>query len=175
MPNHGYFYRLHELTPTRLWINNPTAAECELSIAAGAISCTTNPSYVSKQLQREDRDSALEAIRHAVSTASSLDEASDLVQREVIKPVVKRFRKLWDKSPGEQGFVSIQGNPGHDEDPTYMAQECLRARELGPNVIAKVPVTRAGLVAIETLVAEDVGDRYRDHVDRPGSCHVRGV
>ncbi|MFP4550763.1 MAG: transaldolase family protein [Spirochaetales bacterium] len=156
MANHGYFHRLHELTPTRFWINNPSAAECELSIEAGAISCTTNPSYVSKKLEREDRESALEAIRRAVSSASSLDDAADMVQREVVAPVVERFRKLWDKAPGEQGFVSIQGNPSHDEDPTYMAEECLRARELGPNVIAKVPVTRAGLDAIETLVAEDV-------------------
>ena len=41
----GYFHRLHQETPTRLWINNPTLEEADLAIDAGAISCTTNPSY----------------------------------------------------------------------------------------------------------------------------------
>ena len=41
----GYFHRLHQETPTRLWINNPTLEEADLAIAAGAISCTTNPAY----------------------------------------------------------------------------------------------------------------------------------
>ena len=41
----GYFHRLHQETPTRLWINNPTLEEADLAIEAGAISCTTNPSY----------------------------------------------------------------------------------------------------------------------------------
>ena len=156
MDHDGYFHRVHRDTPTRLWINNPTHAECDLAIAAGAISCTTNPTFAAKQLGRSDADATLAVVRSAARECGSLDEAADRVQREVVRPLVHRFRALWDAAPGSQGFVSLQGNPSHDDDASYMVEECLRARELGPNVIAKVPVTGAGLEAIERLIAENM-------------------
>jgi hypothetical protein len=35
--NSGYFHRVTHETQTRLWINNPTLAETEQAIAAGAM------------------------------------------------------------------------------------------------------------------------------------------
>ena len=46
----SYFLRVKKQTPTRLWINNPTTQEADKAIAAGAISCTTNPTYCMKQI-----------------------------------------------------------------------------------------------------------------------------
>ena len=45
-----YFHQLHKETPTRFWVNNPSGAEMERAIAAGAVNCTTNPAYCSKLL-----------------------------------------------------------------------------------------------------------------------------
>lgn len=53
------------------------------------------------------------------------------------------------------GFVSMQSNPFADDDPERIANEAHEYRQLGVNVIAKIPVIRAGLEAIEQLVAED--------------------
>jgi transaldolase len=156
MHQDGYFQRVHRLSPTRFWINNPTLREARISIEAGAISCTTNPAYPSKQLVREDKDQAVAAIKDSIARSATPDEATDRAQLQIVKPIVGIFRPLWDKAPGQQGFVSVQGNPFHDEDARYMIDECLRARELGPNVIAKVPVTTAGLAAIEGLIAENM-------------------
>ena len=47
----GYFRRVSELTPTRLWVNNVTREQARKGIEAGAVGCTQNPSYVSKMLQ----------------------------------------------------------------------------------------------------------------------------
>lgn len=156
MDHDGYFRRVHSYTPTRLWINNPTHAECDLAIAAGAIACTTNPTFVAKQLARSDAEATRGLVRSAARQCDSIDEATDLVQRDVVRPIVDRFRPLWDAAPGQQGFVSVQGNPSHDDDPSYMVAECLRARDLGPNVIAKVPVVGAGIEAIERLIGENM-------------------
>lgn len=44
----SYFQRVQTETPTRFWVNNPTVKEAQLAIDAGAVSCTTNPTYVHK-------------------------------------------------------------------------------------------------------------------------------
>ena len=46
----GYFHRLTEMSPTRLWINNVTPAEAQLALEAGAVGCTQNPTYPHKML-----------------------------------------------------------------------------------------------------------------------------
>ena len=48
-----YFHRLHRDTATRFWVNNPSGAELEKAIAAGAVNCTTNPAYCAKLLQSD--------------------------------------------------------------------------------------------------------------------------
>jgi transaldolase len=73
-----------------------------------------------------------------------------------IQRVLPYFRDINSRTDGVLGFVSIQGNPFRDDDPENIVAETHRYLELGSNVIAKIPVTRAGLIAIEQLVAEDV-------------------
>jgi transaldolase len=52
--------------------------------------------------------------------------------------------------------VSVQGDPTAEDDPRDIVSSMRAARKLGPNVIAKIPVTVAGLEAIGTLAAEGV-------------------
>src|SRR5262245_31133111 len=110
----GYFHRVSAETPTRLWINNPTLAEADLAIAAGAISCTTNPTYCAKLLKTEP-----EAIRpiidRVIRESSDLDEAADLAAQAATARLVTRFRPLYDESGGARGFVTIQSDPRQDE------------------------------------------------------------
>ena len=40
----NYFQRVHEQTATRFWINNVTREQARISIEAGAVGCTQNPS-----------------------------------------------------------------------------------------------------------------------------------
>ena len=68
--SHGYFHRVARQSPTRLWINNPTQEEARKAIAAGAISCTTNPTYTAKMLQEEsEKDAVMGVIDQVTSTA----------------------------------------------------------------------------------------------------------
>lgn len=155
--NEGYFHRVTEQTPTRLWINNPTLTEADKAIAAGAISCTTNPTYASKELQREEsRDYALNVVDEAIKETDENDEAADLVQQRLAKRILDKFLPLYEQNPNQQGFVSIQGNPLRDEDPKHIIDEALRYRKLGKNFITKIPVTEAGLIALEALIPEDL-------------------
>ena len=151
----GYFHRITRQTPTRLWINNPTCEEAHKAIAAGAISCTTNPTYSHKQIVREP-DFALSVVDRILGETENDNEAADFIQEELAKRIMDVFLPLYEQNPGKQGFVSIQGSPYNDDDPNQIIEEALRYRELSRNAIAKIPATKAGLEAIEVLIAEDI-------------------
>lgn len=158
MKMQGYFHRVQALTPTRFWINNPTCDQARLAIEAGAVSCTTNPAYVSKLLgSGNESPSVREAIKRALSKgADNISEAAARVARDMLVPLLKEFLPLYEESPRKKGFVSIQGDPYSEHDPDRIIKEALEDVKLGKNVIAKIPVTRAGLAAVEYLVARDI-------------------
>lgn len=146
----SYFRRVAAAHPNRLWVNNPTLAECDLALAAGAVSCTSNPTFAASLLRRERADAL--AIVDACLEKGAL--AADEVQQRMIARVCARFLPRFEASGGREGFVSIQGDPHRDTDADHMIDEALRFRRIAPNVIAKIPVTAAGLVAIEAVLRE---------------------
>jgi transaldolase len=149
----GYFHRLHQETPTRLWINNPTLAEADLALAAGAISCTTNPAYSARIIKMEP-ERAARAIDAAINESADDQRAADIAQQRIVKEIMEKFLPLYERAPGKQGLVSIQGNPHLDEDPTHIVDEAMRFRNISPNFITKIPCTAAGLKAFEQLIPE---------------------
>ena len=151
----GYFKRLQRETPTRLWINNPTLEEADLAIAAGAISCTTNPSYSARIIKMEP-DRAGRAIRAAIQERPDDQDAADVAQQRMVKEIMEKFMDLYERAPGRQGLVSIQGNPHLDDHPSQIVDEALRFRKISPNFITKIPCTAAGLKAFEQLIPEDM-------------------
>ena len=151
----GYFHRLHREAPTRLWINNPTLKEADLAIAAGAVSCTTNPSY-SARIIREEPARAMRAIHEAIEEYTDDQQAADRAQQLIVKDVMEKFVDLYDRDQGRQGLVSIQGNPHLDEDAAHIVDEAMRFRRISRNFITKIPCTAAGLKAFEVLIGEDM-------------------
>ena len=152
-----YFQRIKKLTPTRFWINNPTPEEAKMAIAAGAISCTTNPTYCMNQIQSaSEKDKVFSLIDNVLREIDDDWKAADIIQQKLVKKILDIFLPLYEKNPGEEGFVSIQGSPILDENTENIIDEALRYRKLGKNFIAKIPVTKAGLEALEALIPEDI-------------------
>ena len=152
-----YFKKLHAATQTRFWINNPTLGETQLALEAGAISCTTNPTYSQRMLRSgTDGTAALAIVDQAVREERDDATAAEAVQRSLVRQLIERFAPLYERNPLREGFVSIQGDPIASSDPQRIIAAGLEDRKLGPNCIIKIPVTRAGLVAIEELLARDI-------------------
>jgi len=150
----GYVAALHRDTPTRLWINNPTPDEARRALALGVRSCTTNPTYTAKMLKamgEPARQALLGTIR---AQYPDLDQAVDAAQRTVLGQLLPLFAPYQDPATPYAGLVSIQGNPHCDSDAAHMLHEAAGYARLGSNVIFKIPATRAGLEAIETLLRE---------------------
>lgn len=152
-----YFKRVSKLSPTRLWINNPTEKEAAMAIEAGAISCTTNPTFCMKILTNESEySSAVSVIDDVIKKEDDESRAADIIQQRLAKKILDIFLPVYEKSPGMQGFVSIQGDPLADEDTDSIVSGALSYRKLAKNFITKIPVTKAGIKALEILITEDM-------------------
>lgn len=154
----SYFKRVRQLTPTKFWINNPTRAEAELALVEGALGCTCNPSYCGKMLfDRPDEGEyvsrLLDEILPGVDTTSAAEEE---LQRKLVSAIAEKFMPLYTQTQQVDGYVSIQGDPIHEDDPAVVIQEARKNRQIGENICCKIPTTKSGLIAMQTLIAEDI-------------------
>jgi len=148
-----YFHRVHELSPTMFWINNPTRKQADLAIEHGALGCTHNPSYTQKMLDHPDeKEYALQLLDEAIRETETDDQAAILFQQKIVKPIAEKFLPIFEASGGKDGFVSIQGDPIHDEDGEVIYEESLYNRNVAPNICCKIPVTQPGIDAMKKLV-----------------------
>jgi len=146
-----YFLKIKEKTPTRMWVNNPTVDDAKTAIEAGAWACTTNPTFASKLLQNEP-EVGKPILEEAVAKSDDDQMAADIIQQKVVARILPVFAPL-SVGPGDsKGLVSIQGNPYLDEEPEHIYREAMEYRKLGPNVLSKIPATKAGLVAIDKVL-----------------------
>ena len=153
----GYFHRVQQQSPTIFWVNNPTREEADLAIAAGAVGCTCNPSYCQKMLDHPTEGPyALSLLDQVLKETSTDSEVESLLQRRLALPILEKFRPLYEKNPRRDGFVSLQGDPVREEDTQVILSEAHANSPVAPNVCIKVPATKAGLKAMETLFAEDI-------------------
>ncbi len=153
-----YFQRVHALTPTKFWINNPTRQEADRALAEGALGCTCNPSYCGKMLfdRPEEGDYASLLLDEVIKNADSATNAEEELQRRLVAVIAEKFIPLYSRHPREHGYVSIQGDPVNEDDPQVIIREARKNRSVGENICCKIPTTEAGLIAMETLVAEDI-------------------
>jgi transaldolase len=154
--NNDYFKRVSQLTPTKFWINNVTREEARLAIEAGAVGCTQNPSYTWKMLTHPQTAGHAKALLEQALKESACDnEVECILQRKLVKEIADVFLPLYQSTHGEHGYVSIQGDPIHEEDAAVIIAEGRLNREMGPNVMIKIPATKAGLEAMGVLLAEN--------------------
>jgi transaldolase len=151
----GYFHRVSRETPTRVWVNNPRGSELEKAIGAGAVCCTTNPSYCSRVIRLE-ADYLHGVIDNVIEEVEDNDEAATRVYETAARRILDAFLPIYEGTDGAYGYVTMQGDPRLDTDPQAIVEETLRYCKLGPNFTAKIPVTRAGIQALERLVENGV-------------------
>lgn len=149
----SYFHRVSAQTPTKFWINNVTRKQAEMAIEAGAVGCTQNPAYTWKILQSEDKDYAVELLDEILRSEPDDNTAVVMLQRALVEKVAEYFLPLYESSGGKYGYVSIQGDPFHEDCESIVKWGRFNAEHY-PNIMLKVPATVDGLEAIETLLKE---------------------
>jgi len=155
--NASYFHRVNGQSPTRFWINNPTAAEAASAIEAGAVACTTNPTHTAKMYAQEgDRALVEKDMDQAIARYPSDADAAAEVQRAAVARLAAQFMPVYERTGGKLGWVSIQISPFREDDPDAIVEDALLNRKIAPNIIAKIPTTKAGLAAIGKLLEQNV-------------------
>jgi transaldolase len=151
----GYFHELNAQTPTRFWVNNPSEADTERAIEAGAVCCTTNPAFCSKLLE-SDAPYIRSVVDEVIRETRDDEAAAVLVYQRTARRVLDRFLPLYRQSRGEYGYVTMQADPREDEDTEAVVRSVLANRALGPNYMAKIPVIHGGIEALEACVELNV-------------------
>src|ERR1700720_3620618 len=153
----AYKSPLHEMTQTTatcLWNDSASIQELTYSIEHGAVGATCNPVIVLGVLKKEMplwKDRIYELIQER-PTANEEEIAWQLV-REIsikgaglLKPI---FDAGSDAHPSRNGRLSIQTDPRLYRNPQAIVEQAEEFNRLAPNMIVKIPVTRAGIPAIE--------------------------
>ncbi len=154
MMQRNYLQLVAEKTPTQFWNDSAEPAEIQAALANGASGVTTNPILVTRTVQAHPerwhkvvrelaRTMPAERIPHEI-TAQVVTEAADL-----LLPVYRQ-------TGGKRGYVCAQVNPTRHGDTTAMVAEAMEFHALRPNIAVKIPVTAAGLDAIEELASRGV-------------------
>lgn len=141
-------------TPTEIWNDSCALAELEYAIANGATGATSNPSLVLDVLRQEPGPWARRAreLYAALPTATEADLAWRIAE-EIATRGARLLEPIFERSAGLRGRLSIQVDPTLYRDAPAMVGHAGHLAALGPNLQVKLPVTTAGLVAIEEATA----------------------
>jgi transaldolase len=130
----------------------------------------------SGELERRMRDDAVVGVtsnptifQKAISSGAAYDEQLREVLEEERDPkeiflrlatkdvedALDLLRPVWDEGSGQDGYVSLEVDPNLASDTAGTIEEAQRLHETidRPNLFVKIPATKAGLPAIEEMIA----------------------
>jgi transaldolase len=150
-PSETLLHRMTRTTPTALWNDSCALAELSASIERnGAVGATCNPVIVLDVLKKEWplwKDRIPELVRE-MPTATEDQIAWRLVE-EISARAAALLEPVYWREQGLNGRLSIQTDPRFYRDPSAIVAQAERFSRLAPNMIVKIPVTIAGVQAIE--------------------------
>ncbi len=143
---------------------------------------TSNPAIFDKAITGStDYDAALHRALDADRNISS-QALAERVTVEDIQLAADVLRPVYDDSDGANGFVSLEVSPGsaHDTGATVAEARHLWHVVARPNVMIKVPATREGVPAVETLTAEGINVNITlmfslGHYEAVTQAYLRGI
>ena len=144
---------LHKMTqtaPTCLWNDSASIQELTYSMEHGGVGATCNPVIVLGVLKSELAiwKSRIEALLKEFPTAGE-DEIAWKVVREISVRAAALLKPVFDAQGGKNGRLSIQTDPRLYRDTKRIVEQAEEFSRLAPNMIVKIPVTSAGIPAIE--------------------------
>jgi transaldolase len=139
-----------QTTPTVLWNDSCAIEELKYSIGHGALGATCNPVIVTTVLKQEWdiwKDRIPQIIRENPSATE--DEIAWKLIEEMSVKAAALLKPIFDREKGRNGRLSIQTDPRLYRDAERIVRQAVHFSELAPNMIVKIPVTKAGITAIE--------------------------
>jgi transaldolase len=139
-----------QTTPTCLWNDSASISELKYSLENGAVGATCNPVIVVGVLKKEFEawKGRIQSLANELPTATE-DEIAWQVVCEMSSKAAELLMPIFDQQNGKNGRLSIQTDPRLYRNTDAIVRQALEFNRLAPNMIVKIPVTRAGIPAIE--------------------------
>jgi transaldolase len=143
-------HKMTQTTPTCLWNDSASIQELTYSIDHGAVGATCNPVIVHGILNKEISfwKGRIQTLIKELPTATEDELAWQLV-REISVQSAALLKPIFDAHHGKNGRLSIQTDPRLFRDSQAIVKQAVEFNALAPNMIVKIPVTQAGIPAIE--------------------------
>jgi transaldolase len=160
MSEKSYKSPLHKMvltTPTDLWNDSCSLQELTYAIEHGAAGATSNPVIVGEVLGKEMRlwRDYIKEIITEMPAATEDEIAWRLVEGMSVK-AAKLLIPVFERTKGQKGRLSIQTDPKYYRDTKRIVEQALHFDSLAPNIIVKIPASRAGVAAIEEATYQGV-------------------
>ena len=160
---------------TDLWNDSCSIQELTYAIANGAVGATTNPTIVIGVLKKELpawRDRIL-AIIDENPTWTEVEVAWGLIEEMAVKGA-ELLLPVFEREKGKKGRLSMQTNPTFYRNAEAIVQQAMHFDSLAPNIQVKIPVTKAGLAAIEEATYRGVNINATVSLHRAAGHRRRG-
>jgi transaldolase len=143
-------HKMTQTTPTCLWNDSASIAELTYSMEHGGVGATCNPVIVLGVLKKElgEWKKRIEVLLKEFPTAGE-DEIAWKVVRDISVRAAAVLKPVFDAQGGKNGRLSIQTDPRLYRDAKSIVEQAEEFSRLAPNMIVKIPVTVAGIPAIE--------------------------
>jgi transaldolase len=143
-------HQMTQTTPTCLWNDSASIQELTDSLEHGAVGATCNPVIALGVLQKEMPlwKERIQQLVREMRTATEDQIGWRLVEELSVKGAAL-LESVFREHKGRNGRLSIQTDPRFYRNTEAILEQATRFNQLAPNMIVKIPVTRAGIPAIE--------------------------
>jgi transaldolase len=151
---------LHETvstTKTDFWNDSCSIKELTFAIEHGAVGATSNPTIVLNVLKQELNlwEDRLNEIIHDNPDWSEVEITWKIFEEIGVKGA-SLLKPVFDREKGNKGRLSIQTNPANYRNWEAITAQAIHFDSLAPNLQVKIPVTKAGIKAIEESTYQGV-------------------
>ena len=149
----AYKSKLHQMTvefPTDYWNDSCSQEELTYAIDHGAVGATSNPTIVHTVLKNELHlwEERIRALIREKPTWSEVEITWNLFEEMAVYGA-GFLMPTFENYNGKKGRLSIQTNPAFYRNVEAITAQAAHFHNLAPNMIVKIPVTKAGIEAIE--------------------------
>jgi len=163
---------LDDLSRTRIDSGNLA----ELIESRNIVGVTTNPTIFAGAITNPDDTSYDAQVTQLAASGATAEEAVFAATTQDVAAALDVFRPVWEKTGHVDGRVSIEVSPdlAHDTEGTVAQAKQLWEKIDRPNLLVKIPATKAGLPAITEAIASGISvnvtlifslERYAEVID----------
>lgn len=154
---HSPLHQTVSTTATDYWNDSCAVEELTYAIGHGAVGATSNPTIVHEVLLKEKHrwSDRIREIARSHATWSERDVTWQLI-REMAVQGAKLLEPVFERERGLKGRLSIQTDPALYRDADAIVEQAVELAALAPNMQVKIPVTQAGVSAIEEATCRGV-------------------